>query len=192
MVLRRRLLEHRARRDVVLLAAVAVGEHQAELVLRLGVGLGRPAEQSARLRGIGRRSTAGAAERGKIADTARIAGLRRPLEQLSCLCFVFCNTGAGAVGNAELDHRRARSLVGRLAPGGDRLRRLPVGGIGAAEREHRPPRRRCGLLAEFDGGRNVGGSKLRHALHIGRLVGIAGIGGHPVAQDEIGRLGMRR
>ncbi len=34
--------------------------------------------------------------------------------------------------------------------------------------------------------------ELRHALHVGRLVGIAGIGRHPVAQDEVGRLRMRR
>src|SRR4051812_42851957 len=37
MVLRRRLLEQRARRDVVPGAAGAFGEQQAELVLRLGI-----------------------------------------------------------------------------------------------------------------------------------------------------------
>src|SRR5439155_1219279 len=78
MILRRRLLEQRASRSVVLGPAIAFGQHHAELILRLGIGLGGLRQQFARTRRIGGCS---AAEGGEVADAARIAGLGRALEQ---------------------------------------------------------------------------------------------------------------
>ena len=53
MILRRRLLEQRAGRSVVPGPAIAFGQHHAELVLRLGIGLGGLRQQFARTRRIG-------------------------------------------------------------------------------------------------------------------------------------------
>ena len=69
---------------------------------------------------------------------------------------------------------------------------LPVGGVGAAELVHRPPRRCSRRPAVLDRGRDIGGRDVRRALDVGRLVGIGGIGGDPVAQHEIGRLRVRQ
>src|SRR6185369_2585516 len=97
-----------------------------------------------------------AGERGEVADAARIAGGGSPLEQRPCLSGVFGDAVAGAVHDAELDHGRARTLVGSLTIGGDRFGRLAVGGIGAAELIQRAARGRRGL-AVFDGDGDVGG-----------------------------------
>src|SRR5258705_5367998 len=120
MVLRSGLFEQFARRGVILCAAGALRQHQAELILRLRVGFSGPAEQFPRTRGIGRR--AAAAERGEITDAARIARFSRALEQFSRLRLVPRHRVAGAVEHAEIDHRRGRALVGGLAPGYDCFR----------------------------------------------------------------------
>ena len=89
MILRRRLLEQAARADVVLGAANAVRQHQAEPILRLRIGLGGFCQQLPRVRRIGR--CACATERREVGDAARIAGLRRALEQFARLRFVARN-----------------------------------------------------------------------------------------------------
>src|SRR5439155_12823807 len=185
MILHRRLLEQCAGRSVVPGPAIAFGQHHAELILRLGVGLGGLRQQLAPTRRIGGCS---AAEGGEVADTARIASLSRALEQFVRLRLVARDARAGSVEYAEFDHGRGRALVGRLAPGRHRFRRLPVGRVGPPELVHRPARRTRGALAELDGGGDVGGRDFCNALRVGRLVGVGGIGGDAVAQHEIGRL----
>src|SRR5215472_8077171 len=190
MILRGRLLEQRAGAGLVPGTAGAVSEHQAELILRLRIGLGSLREQLTGACGIRRRGTA--PECGEIGDAARIAGIRRALEQLARLFLVPCNTRAGAIEHAELHHRRGRALVCGLAPGRDRLRCLTVGGVGASELVHRAARAAGGLLAEFERGRDVPRRDLGNALHVRRLVRVGRISCDAVAQHEIGGLRIHK
>src|ERR1700737_1327487 len=159
MTLRRRLLEQGARAGIILGAAGTLRQHQTKLILRLRTGLGGLCQELPRPRRIRRR--AAAAERSKIADAARIAGLRGALEQFSRQRFIPRNARAGAIEHTEPDHGRARALVGRLAPCGDRFRQLVIGGVGAAQLIERAPRGAGGNFTEFARGRDIGRSEER-------------------------------
>src|SRR5215831_9661558 len=116
MILRGRLLKQRPRTDVVLLAAGAFRHHHAELVLRFRIGLGGFFQQLPRSGRVGRRTAT--AERRQIADASRIAGLCGALEQFAGLRLVLGDARTGAIEHAELNHRRGRAPISRLAPGG--------------------------------------------------------------------------
>ena len=74
------LLKQIARARVILRAADAILQHQAELKLRFSIGLCSFRQQAARADRISGDRAAFTGERSKIADTARIAALRRTLE----------------------------------------------------------------------------------------------------------------
>ena len=122
--------------------------------------------------------------RGLPALAARSNNLRAAVVVLG-------EAGAGGIGHAEFDHRRATALVRRLAERRDRFGGLAVGGIGAAELIQRAARAARRGPAEFDRGGDIGGGDLRDAADIRRLVRIGRIGGEPVAQHQIGGLRQR-
>ncbi len=187
MALRRRALEQRACAGLVLRAARAFGHHHAELVLRLGRRVRRLRQQRTRARRIGGRAAA-VPERRQIADAARVARIRRTLEQVARLAHVLRDTRAVGVDHAEIDHRRRAALVRRLAIGGDRIRHLPVRLVSAAELIHRTARavRRHLAILDRDGDvRRRDGARTGNVL---RLVGIVRVRGDAVAQHEIGGL----
>ena len=68
---------------------------------------------------------------------------------------------------------------------------LPVGGVGAAELVQRAARRAAPIRQYLIAVAMSEGAISGDALDVGRLVGIGGIGGDPVAQHEIGRLRAR-
>src|ERR1700741_696218 len=72
MVLRGRLLEQGACAGLVLRSPGTLGQHQAELILRLRIGLCRLRQQISRACGV--RWRACTAERREIGDAARVAG----------------------------------------------------------------------------------------------------------------------
>ena len=194
VILRGGLFEQRTRGDIVLRSAGAVCFHQAELKLRFG-GIrrfDRAPQHRARLGRIDRRAAI-VGQRDEIDHAARIAGIGGAFEQFVRLGRVLGDAvRAGAIKHAEFDHGRSAAFVGGLAIEPDRFRHLRIGGKGAAELVQRAARARRRRLAIFDRGRDVGRRDRGDAFDVRRFVRIGRIGGHPVAQREVGRCGADR
>src|SRR5262249_21694563 len=188
MILRRRLFEQRARRNVILRSADALRDHQAELILRFRrIRFRRFRQQGSGLDGL-RRCAAALVEGREIGGAAGIAARGAALEHLARWGFVLGNARSSREQRAELDHGRRASLVGGFAIGADGFRKLLIVGVGAAELVKRPPRCSRRELAEFDRRRDIRRLDLVSALDVLGLVRIGGIGGRPGPQHRIGGL----
>jgi len=109
-------------------------------------------------------------------------------KQFSRLRLVPLDARAGPVEHAEFDHRRGGALVGRLAPGADRLHQLPIGGVGAAQLIERARDEPAATLQYLIAVAMSEGATSGVPLTSAGLSGSAGSAASRSAQHEIGGL----